>query len=140
MRLTTPAQVLSVSLFFFATTGPVSPQTVKPHPLVMPLECSQEYCALLQGLPQTAGMRSGLVRLKPGETVGWHTTGDHEESLIILEGQGKALIEGQQGQPFVAPALVYIPPSTRHNVENTGKETLVYVYVVAPASKKQDGK
>ena len=140
MRLTTPAQVLSVSLFFFSATGPVSLQTAKPHPLVMPLECSQGYCALLQGLPQTAGMRSGLVRLQPGETIGWHTTGDHEESLIILEGQGKALIEGQQGQPFVAPALVCTPLLTRHNVENTGKETLVYVYVVAPASEKQDGK
>ena len=53
--------------------------------------------SLLQGAPQTVGMRSGLVRLKSNETVGWHTTGDHEESLIILDGQGKALIKGQRG-------------------------------------------
>jgi len=78
-------------------------------------------------------MRSGFVSLKPGATVGWHTTGKNEEALVILHGQGEALIDGQAKQPFVAPALVYIPPETRHNVANTGKEPLEYVYVVAPA-------
>ena len=71
--------------------------------------------------------------LQPGETVGWHTTGKNEEALVILHGQGEALIDGQAGQPFVAPAFVYIPPATRHNVLNTGTEPLEYVYVVAPA-------
>jgi mannose-6-phosphate isomerase-like protein (cupin superfamily) len=78
-------------------------------------------------------MRSGFVRLEAGATVGWHTTGEHEEALVILHGQGEALIDGKAKQPFIAPALVYIPPATRHNVANTGKEPLEYVYVVAPA-------
>jgi mannose-6-phosphate isomerase-like protein (cupin superfamily) len=78
-------------------------------------------------------MRSGFVRLQPGATVGWHTTGKNEEALVILRGQGEALIDGQAKQPFTAQAFVYIPPATRHNVENTGKELLEYVYVVAPA-------
>ena len=67
-------------------------------------------------------MRSGFVRLKPGATVGWHTTGQNEESLVILRGQGEALIDGQEKQTFAAPAFAYIPPNTRHNVSNTGKE------------------
>jgi mannose-6-phosphate isomerase-like protein (cupin superfamily) len=78
-------------------------------------------------------MRSGFVRLKPGETVGWHTTGQHEEALVIMSGAGAALIEEQPQHDFIAPALVYIPPATRHNVSNTGKSILEYVYVVAPA-------
>ena len=113
--------------------APASSQAEKPHPLTMPLECSQADCPLLGGIPQTTGMRSGFVRLKPGATVGWHTTGKNEEALVILHGQGEALIEGHAKQPFAAPALVYIPPATRHNVANTGKELLEYVYVVAPA-------
>jgi mannose-6-phosphate isomerase-like protein (cupin superfamily) len=88
---------------------------------------------MLLGAPQTTGMRSGFVRLKPGETVGWHTTGQNEETLVILRGQGEALIEGQPKLTFVAPRLAYIPPASRHNVANTGKEPLEYVYVVAPA-------
>jgi mannose-6-phosphate isomerase-like protein (cupin superfamily) len=78
-------------------------------------------------------MRSGFVRLKPGETVGWHTTGKNEESLVVLRGRGEARIEGQPIRAFAAPALVYIPPATRHNVVNIGNELLEYVYVVAPA-------
>jgi mannose-6-phosphate isomerase-like protein (cupin superfamily) len=81
-------------------------------------------------------MRSGFVRLKPGATVGWHTTGEHEEALVILHGKGEALIDGKEKQAFAAPALVYIPPATRHDVANTGGEPLEYVYVVAPATQQ----
>ena len=69
---------------------------------------------MLQGAPQTTGMRSGFVRLKPGGSVGWHTTGKNEEALVILHGQGEALIDGQAKQTFVGPAFAYIPPATRH--------------------------
>lgn len=109
-------------------------QEPKPQPLTLPLACAGGDCPLLQGAPQTAGMRSGFVRLKPGETVGWHTTGKNEESLIVLRGRGEARFEGQPPRAFVAPAAAYIPPATRHNVANTGDVLLEYVYVVAPAN------
>ena len=112
---------------------PLSSQTAPPHALTLPLTCASGDCYLLHGAPQTAGMRSGFVRLKPGDSVGWHTTGQNEESLVILHGQGDALIEGQAGRSFTAPGFVYIPPATRHNVKNTGDAVLEYVYVVAPA-------
>ena len=114
---------------------PATPQTAKPQPLVIPLQCGGGDCPLLAGTPQTAGMRSGHVRLLTGATVGWHTTGINEETLVILQGQGEALIEGQANRPFTAPAVVYIPPATRHNIKNTGSLPLQYVYVVAPAKK-----
>jgi mannose-6-phosphate isomerase-like protein (cupin superfamily) len=112
---------------------PLSSQTAPSHALTLPLKCASGDCSLLHGAPQTAGMRSGFVRLKPGDSVGWHTTGQNEESLVILHGQGDALIEGEPGRSFTAPGFVYIPPATRHNVKNTGGEVLEYVYVVAPA-------
>jgi mannose-6-phosphate isomerase-like protein (cupin superfamily) len=80
-------------------------------------------------------MRSGFVRLKPGQTVGWHSTDKNEESLVILHGSGTALIEGSRNLGFRAPQLVYIPPATKHNVQNIGPEMLEYVYVVAPAKE-----
>ena len=111
---------------------PLSSQTSPLQPLTLPLECAKGDCPLLHGKPQTAGMRSGFVRLKPGESVGWHTTGQNEETLVVLRGKGEARVEGQPGRSFTAPRLVYIPPATRHNVANTGDELLEYVYVVAP--------
>jgi mannose-6-phosphate isomerase-like protein (cupin superfamily) len=112
------------------------PQTATQHPLTLPLTCEGGDCPLLTGAPQTAGMRSGFVRLKPGATVGWHTTGEHEEALVILRGQGEAQIEGHAALPITSQMEVYIPPAMRHNVANTGSEILEYVYVVAPAAKK----
>ncbi|MGA3135301.1 MAG: cupin domain-containing protein [Terracidiphilus sp.] len=126
-----PQSLVAVVLLLAAS--PLFPQQAKPQPLTVPLVCPQGDCPLLQGVPQTAGMRSGFVRLQPGATVGWHTTGQNEEALVILRGEGEALIDGQAKQTFAAPAFVYIAPATRHNVANTGKEPLEYVYVVAPA-------
>ena len=106
------------------------------HALTLPLACEGGDCALLKGAPQTSGMRSGFVRLKPGETVGWHTTGEYEEALVILRGHGEARIEGEAALPVASAMEVYIPPATRHNVANTGSEMLEYVYVVAPIATR----
>jgi mannose-6-phosphate isomerase-like protein (cupin superfamily) len=131
-RLVLVTSVLT-GLFLLVALPPVSSQTAKPQPLALALQCAGGDCPLLKGAPQTAGMRSGYVRLKPGETVGWHTTGKNEESLVILTGGGEARLEGQKARAFSAPALVYIPAAMKHNVANTGKGILEYVYVVAPA-------
>lgn len=137
MRFTVLAKSVSLALVLFAAAGRSSWQSAGPQRLMLPLQCMQGDCPLLKGVPQTTGMRSGFVRLRPGTTVGGHTTGKNEESLIILHGQGEALIEGQPKQTFIAPAFVYIPPATRHNVANAGKELLECVYVVAPAKLQE---
>jgi len=124
------------AISYLVVLTPVLCQAPTRRPMAMPLQCASGDCSLLKGAPQTAGMRSGFVRLQTGATVGWHTTGKNEEMLVILHGQGAALIEGQQKCTFTAPAVAYIPPETRHNVENNGSEPLEYVYVVAPTAGK----
>jgi mannose-6-phosphate isomerase-like protein (cupin superfamily) len=105
-------------------------------PLTFALDCAGGDCPLLKGMPQTSGMRGGAVRLKPGQSVGWHSTGQNEEALTILKGSGAANIQGQADVPIHEQMLVYIPPNTRHNVTNTGREVLEYVWVVAPVHTK----
>ncbi len=104
----------------------------KREPLTFSLDCAGGDCPLLKGPPQTSGMRGGSVTLKPGQSVGWHSTGQNEEALTILHGNGAANIEGLADVPLHANMLAYIPPNTRHNVTNTGTELLEYVWVVAP--------
>jgi quercetin dioxygenase-like cupin family protein len=103
------------------------------EPLTFLLDCGSGDCPLLTGAPQTSGMMGGSVKLRPGESVGWHSTGTHEEALVILHGDGAANIEGQADVPVHEKMLAYIPPGTKHNVTNTGTEPLDYVWVVAPA-------
>jgi len=104
----------------------------KRQPMTFALDCAGGDCPLLKGAPQTSGMRSGSVRLKPGESVGWHSTSGNEEALVILHGKGAANFEGHADVPLHEKMLAYIPPATRHNVTNTGTEILEYVWVVAP--------
>jgi len=132
MKSTGPSRLVKILLLLSLALLPLWAQTTPPQPQTLPLRCAGGDCPLLQGIPQTAGMRSGFVRLKPRASVGWHTTGQNEEALVVLRGRGEALIGGQPGRAFEAPMLVYIPPATRHNVTNTGDGPLEYVYVVAP--------
>ena len=108
----------------------------KRESLTFVLDCANGDCPLLKGVPQTSGMRSGSVKLRPGESVGWHSTGEQEEALIILHGTGAANIEGLADVPVHEKMLAYIPPGTKHNVTNTGTELLEYVWVVAPTGQK----
>ena len=72
------------------------------------------------------------MKLKPGESVGWHSTSANKEALVILHRSGVANIEGHPDVPLTEKMLAYIPPATRHNVTNNGAQILEYVWVVAP--------
>ena len=106
----------------------------RPEPMTFALNCAGRDCPLLKGTPQTSGMRGGFVTLKPGESVGWHTTSANEEALVILHGSGIANVEGHSDVALIEKMLAYIPSGTRHNVTNNGSGILEYVWVVAPAN------
>ncbi|MFH1594498.1 MAG: cupin domain-containing protein [Candidatus Omnitrophota bacterium] len=103
-------------------------------PISVKLEGDKRYQRLLGGIPDTLGMKSGHVTLKPGESVGVHTTGEKEEAIIVLKGKGEIYCSGIG--PVIAQenTLVYIPPDTEHNVKNVSSGILRYVYVVSPAN------
>jgi quercetin dioxygenase-like cupin family protein len=107
----------------------------KREPMTFALDCGGGDCPVLTGPPQTSGMMSGSVKLKPGESVGWHSTAANEEALVIVHGSGVAKIEGHPDVFLREKTLAYIPPTTRHNVTNNGTEVLEYVWVVAPTAK-----
>jgi mannose-6-phosphate isomerase-like protein (cupin superfamily) len=101
--------------------------------LVIELETAARFQKLLEGRPQTSGMRSGRVCLQPDESCGQHSTKDREEMLIFLSGKGLLLVGEEEDSFEVGEGrIAYIPPQTIHNVENTGTKPLVYIYCVNP--------
>jgi len=100
--------------------------------LVIDLSASPEYQRLLDGQPQTRGMRSGRVYLQPGASCGRHSTEGHEEMLVFLSGQGLLLIGEKKRLPVGEGKVCYIPPNTVHDIKNTGTEPVIYIYCVAP--------
>jgi len=124
---------LIVTVLSILTLGSIAAQEhTALEPATFPLDCAGGDCPLLKGSPQTRGMRGGSVKLMPGESVGWHSTSENEEALVIVHGSGVANIEGRSNVPLKEKTLAYIPPSTRHNVTNSGTAVLEYVWVVAP--------
>ena len=101
--------------------------------LVIELETSAQFQKLLQGRPQTCGMRSGRVYLQQGESCGQHSTNDKEEMLVFFSGKGLLLVGEEEDSFEVGQGKVaYIPPQTIHNIKNTAAEPLVYIYCVNP--------
>lgn len=107
----------------------------KLKPLKVKLTGRKKYSRLLGGIPFSAGLRSGYVRLKPKEEVGQHSTEAKEEALVIFEGKAKISFERHSVFYVSKNSFVYIPPHTRHNVKNVGNNILKYVYMVTPIRK-----
>jgi mannose-6-phosphate isomerase-like protein (cupin superfamily) len=91
----------------------------------------ENYLRILGGPPENETLRSGMVRLKPGESVGLHCTDYYEELVIVLHGQGEASIVGEEALSIERGFALYIPPRTDHDIKNVGTVPLTYVYVVA---------
>ena len=97
----------------------------------------KEYMRILGGPPETSTMRSGLVQLAPGESVGTHNTEKYEEMLIVMSGSAEMIITNGKKLQIAKGDVAYCPPRTEHNVLNTGTDTLRYIYVVAEAKEQK---
>jgi quercetin dioxygenase-like cupin family protein len=78
---------------------------------------------------QSSQFHSGYVVLESGKEVGEHATEDGEELIVVVEGRGEVISEGN-AQAIEAPCVVLVPAHTAHNVRNTSKALLKYVYAL----------
>jgi mannose-6-phosphate isomerase-like protein (cupin superfamily) len=107
---------------------------------VVELNTLKDYQRLVEPGRQSLGLKCGRVHLEPGQACGEHSTEAREEVLVFLAGHGE-LRTGQAGQASVGQGQVaYIPPKTLHNVINSGTESLVYIFCVAPVGSGQADK
>jgi quercetin dioxygenase-like cupin family protein len=112
--------------------APAPQQEGRPKVKVVSLDSQgSSYLVLLQGPPETGSLRSGLVTLEPGTSVGLHNTGENEEMLVPLEGEGELRITGQPPIALRPGLVTYAPPHTEHDVVNTGQGRLRYIFIVA---------
>ncbi len=104
----------------------------KSKPILVTLKGQEKSTRILSGFPETMGIKSGHVILKPGENVGEHVTEAKEEVIIVLKGKAMILC-GNDDEPIVAceRSVVYVPPDTAHDVKNIGGDILEYIYVTA---------
>jgi len=79
------------------------------------------------------GQKSQLVamRIPPGGEVGEEVHDHVEQTLFVLEGVARVMLDGKESAAAVGDAVV-VTPGTRHNLLNGGDVDLVLYTVYAP--------
>ncbi len=101
-------------------------------PFVLKISDEGEKYFNLLNKENASRMHSGFVTLKPGESVGSHTTGKNEEIIVIVQGSGEIEAGGIK-RPVTRGDIGYNPPDTEHNVINNSDSVLKYIFVVSQA-------
>lgn len=73
-----------------------------------------------------------VYEIEPGGRLGWHTDAT-EETQYIIAGTGKLYLEDGSTFPVGPGSVFVIPTPMRHDLENTGQETLQAVAFFAAA-------
>jgi mannose-6-phosphate isomerase-like protein (cupin superfamily) len=129
--LATIVRRLALLAVLVMAPGCVSARTARHYKLVVFPAASTEV-TILSGPPETAGMLSGYVVLRPGEGMHRHSTEANDELLVFLVGSGEVVV-GSDHVPVSAGRAMYIPPGTEHEVHASAQGELRYVYTAAPA-------
>jgi quercetin dioxygenase-like cupin family protein len=109
-------------------------QTSKPKPephLIQLDSTAPDSMDIFKGPPETVTMRSGYMVLAPSKSVGKHSTRHNEEAVIVLAGTGEMRIVNGPTLTLKPYCVAYCPPATEHDVVNTGRDTLRYIWLVA---------
>jgi quercetin dioxygenase-like cupin family protein len=78
-----------------------------------------------------------VYEIEPGKRLGWHTDAT-EETQYIIAGTGKLYLEDGSTHPVGPGSVFVLPTPMRHDLENTGKETLRAVAFFSAAMFTQD--
>ena len=79
-----------------------------------------------------------VMALKPGEDIGLETHGDTDQFIRVEEGEGKAILDGQEYKLEDGSAIV-IPAGTEHNVINTSANEALKLYTLYAPPEHPDG-
>lgn len=123
--------IAALLLSIFVLTSFMNPPR-KHAPFILPLsQNGSDKVTTILDSTKSVQMRSGFVTLQPGESVGSHNTGQHEELLVILEGKGEIEAQDLGRKTIEKGMVVYVPPNNQHDVYCVGTGPLQYIYIVA---------
>jgi mannose-6-phosphate isomerase-like protein (cupin superfamily) len=72
-----------------------------------------------------------LMNIQPGEEIGSEVHEDHDQILVLVEGNGQAVLEGQVRE-IGTNDLVFVHAGAEHNFINTGSRPLKLYTIYSP--------
>jgi mannose-6-phosphate isomerase-like protein (cupin superfamily) len=86
----------------------------------------------LSNTPDDAAVSIARARVLPGVTTRWHRVMDTAERYLILEGMGRVDVGNNPSREVAVGDVVFIPPSWRQRITNTGARDLIFLAVCTP--------
>lgn len=72
-----------------------------------------------------------LMTIQPGEEIGAEVHEDHDQILVLVEGRGQAVLQGQ-AREVETNDLVFVHAGVEHNFINTGSRPLKLYTIYSP--------
>jgi mannose-6-phosphate isomerase-like protein (cupin superfamily) len=79
-----------------------------------------------------------LMTLKPNEEIGMETHTDNDQFFRFEEGEGKAIIDGNEYVLAVEDVIV-VPAGAEHNIINTSSSASLKLYTIYSPAHHKDG-
>jgi len=77
------------------------------------------------------GLAVGMTILPPGKSSSFHSHEAECETWIIVSGEGEVLVE-EEREPVGPESVIFLPRNIKHQVINTGQETLRMFWIYTP--------
>ena len=74
----------------------------------------------------------GLGIYRKGENAEWHAHPESEEVMYFTKGRGVILLENGEKAEIVPDTVTYVPIGERHKIENTGEDSLEFIFMYSP--------
>jgi mannose-6-phosphate isomerase-like protein (cupin superfamily) len=72
-----------------------------------------------------------VMSIPPGEEIGEEAHPKTDQLLIIVDGEGQAVLDGKR-QPADEHNVIFVTAGTSHNVQNTGRKDLKLFTIYSP--------
>ena len=72
-----------------------------------------------------------VMSIPPGEEIGEEAHPKTDQLLVIVDGEGQAVLDGKQ-QPADEHNVIFVTAGTVHNIKNTGRKALKLFTVYSP--------
>mgnify|MGYP001039314076 CR=1 FL=1 len=82
----------------------------------------------------TKNISAGISIYGLGMSAPWHTH-EGEEMIFVIHGKGKFRTKTQETEAITG-TVIYFPPGEEHQLENTGSQSLEFIFVYAPPGRE----
>ena len=100
-------------------------RTPEPHERELKVLISP---SLQQGVE---GLSVGMTILAPGKSSSFHSHEAECETWLVVSGEGDVVV-GDEREPVGPESVVFMPRNVKHQIINTGQETLRMFWVYTP--------